>query len=60
MAIIEALTQAHGFTKTERDIAAYVLEQGVDGLAAEFRKLGIDEKMLDEAISSMKAERNKS
>lgn len=36
------------------------LEQGVDNLAAELRKLGIDEKMLDEAISAIRAERNKS
>ena len=35
------------------------IEQGVDGLAAKLRELGIDEKMLGEAISSMKAERDK-
>lgn len=35
------------------------IEQGVDGLAAKLRTLGIDEKMLDEAISSLKAERIK-
>jgi flagellar biosynthesis/type III secretory pathway protein FliH len=35
------------------------IEQGVDGLAAKLRELGIDEQMLGEAISSMKAERDK-
>ena len=35
------------------------VEQGVDGLAAKLRELGIDEKMLDEAVSSIKAEHDK-
>ena len=39
MAIIEALTQAHGFTKTERDIAAYVLEHPDDAIAMNIANL---------------------
>lgn len=35
------------------------IEQGVDDLATRLRNLGIDEKMLNEAISSLKAERDK-
>lgn len=35
------------------------VEQGVDVLAAKLRELGIDEKMLDEAVSSIKAEHDK-
>lgn len=33
MAVLEALAQAHGFTKTERDIAAYVLDHPDDVMA---------------------------
>ena len=35
------------------------VEQGVDVLATKLRELGIDEKMLDEAVSSIKAEHDK-
>ena len=35
------------------------IERGVDDLATRLRNLGIDEKMLNEAISSLKAERDK-
>ncbi len=35
------------------------IEQGVDDLATRLRNLGVDEKMLNEAISSLKAERDK-
>lgn len=30
MAVIESLSQAHGFTNTEKDIATYVLEHPDD------------------------------
>ena len=35
------------------------IERGVDGLASKLRELGIDEELLNEAVSSLEAERKK-